>query len=111
MDDNRSTRLQTPGTVPDENAGVDVDVGPAVDTDGDGLRDTLLTTELTADGADLLVQTDLDADGFADRVFRIGPDGAVHTDPVPGVAAAGPVTGSVRAEWTGVLGRLLGPDP
>jgi hypothetical protein len=35
----------------------------------------------------------------------------VHTDPVPGVAAAGPVTGGVRAEWTGVLGRLFGPDP
>ena len=111
MDDNRSTRLQTPGAVPDENVGVEVDVGPAVDTDGDGLPDTLLTTELTADGADLLVHTDLDADGLADRVFRIGPDGAVHTDPVPGVAAAGPVTGGVRAEWTGMLGRLFGPDP
>ncbi len=110
MDDNRSTRLQGPGAVPDENAGVDVDVGPAVDTDGDGLPDTLLTTELAADGADLLVHTDLDADGLADRVLRIGPDGAVHTDPVPGVAA-GPVTGSVRAEWPGVLGRLFGPDP
>jgi hypothetical protein len=111
MDDSRSTRLQRPGAVPDENAGVDVDVGPAVDTDGDGLPDTLLTTELAADGADLLVHTDLDADGLADRVFRIGPDGAVHTDPVPGVAAAGPVTGSVRAEWPGLLGRLFGPDP
>jgi hypothetical protein len=44
-------------------------------------------------------------------VFRIGPDGAVYTDPVPGVAAAGPVTGSVRAEWPGLLGRLFGPDP
>jgi hypothetical protein len=109
MDDNRSTRLQRPGAVPDENAGVDV--GPAVDTDGDGLPDTLLTTELTADGADLLVHTDLDADGLADRVFRIGPNGAVHTDPGSGVAAAGPVTGSVRAEWPGVLGRLFGPDP
>jgi hypothetical protein len=93
MDDNRSARLQRPGAVPDENAEVDVDVGPAVDTDGDGLRDTLLTTELTADGVDLLVHTDLDADGLADRVCRIGPDGAV------------------RAEWTGVLGRLFGPDP
>jgi hypothetical protein len=111
MDDSRSTRLQTPSAVPDENAGVDVDVGPAVDTDGDGLPDTVLTTELAADGADLLVHTDLDADGLADRVFRIGPDGAVHTDPVPGVAAAGPVCGSVQAEWTGVLGRLFGPDP
>ena len=108
MDDNRSARLQRPGAVPDENAGVDVDVGPAVDTDGDGLRDTLLTTELAADGVDLLVHTDLDADGLADRVFRIGPDGAVP-EPVPGVAAAGP--SRVRAEWTGVLGRLFGPDP
>ncbi|MDT0348256.1 hypothetical protein [Pseudonocardia charpentierae] len=111
MDDNRSTRLRGPDAVPDENAGVDVDVEPAVDTDGDGVPDTLLTTELTADGADLLVHTDLDADGVAERVFRIGPDGAVHTDPVPGVAAAGPVTGSVRAEWPGLLGRLFGPGP
>jgi hypothetical protein len=111
MDDSRSTRLQIPGAVPDENAGVDVDVGPAADTDGDGVPDTLLATELTADGADLLVHTDLDADGLADRVFRIGPDGALHTDPVPGVAAADPVTGSARAEWPGLLGRLFGPDP
>ena len=41
------------------------------------------------------MHTDLDADGLADRVFRIGPDGAVR--------AGGP--------GHGVLGRLFGPDP
>jgi len=79
------------------------------DTDGDGVPDTLLTSELTADGADLLVHTDLDADGLTDRVLRIGPDGAVHRDPVPDSAAT--VAGSARAEWPGFLGRLFGPDP
>jgi hypothetical protein len=111
MDDSRSTGPWRPGAVPDENAGLDVDVGPAVDTDGDGVPDTLLSIELTADGADLLVHTDLDADGIADRVLRIGPDGTVHRDPVPDPAATDPVIGTARAEWPGLLGRLFGPDP
>jgi hypothetical protein len=107
MDDSRPPGLRRPGAVPDDNAGIGVDVGPGIDTDGDGVRDTLLTT----DGADLLVHTDLDTDGFADRVLRIGSDGAVHTDPLSGAATTGPATGGARVEWPGLLGRLFGPDP
>ena len=67
-------------------------------------------TLLTADGADLLVHTDLDADGLADRVLRIGPDGAVRAEPPP-VEEDDPVVGSVRVGWTGLLGRPLRPRP
>ena len=65
--------VRRPGSVPDDIAG-------GADTDGDGVPDTVLT----ADGVDLLVQTDLDADGLVDRVLRIGPDGAVRAEPSPG---------------------------
>ncbi len=76
-----------PGAVPDDGPGgtgghraadVPVDVRWGTDTDGDGHPDTLLT----ADGADLLVLTDLDGDGLADRALRIGPDAAVHAGDV-----------------------------
>ncbi|MFR9805802.1 hypothetical protein ACL02T_26450 [Pseudonocardia sp. RS010] len=47
-----------------------VAVGPAdVDTDADGYADTTVV----AAGPDLLLHTDLDADGLADRVLRLGP--------------------------------------
>ena len=69
--------------------------------------DTLLTT----DGVDLLVYSDLDADGLADRVLRIDGGGSVHPDPHPDVGLGGPVTGSARAGWSGLLGVLFGPDP
>ena len=96
-----------PGGVPDEGAGAPVEIGSGADTDGDTVPDTLLTT----DGADLLVYTDLDADGLADRVLRIDSGGSVHPDPHPGVGLGGPVTGSARAGWSGLLGVLFGPDP
>jgi hypothetical protein len=105
-----------PGAVPEivgDGAGHDLDdprdVRHGLDTDVDGQPDTVLTV----DGADLLVASDLDGDGLADRVLRIGPDGSVHTDDLP-EPAAGPVHGSAPAAhslWTGLLGRLLGPDP
>jgi hypothetical protein len=81
-------------------------VHDGADTDGDGWADTLLTD----DGTDLLVLTDLDGDGLADRVLRIGPDGSVH---VQGDDPDDRGTGSVAAQslWAGVLGRLLGPGP
>ena len=91
--------VRRPGSVPDDIAG-------GVDTDGDGVPDTVLA----ADGADLLVQTDLDADGLVDRVLRIGPDGAVRAELSP-VEEDDPVVGSVRAGWTGLFDGLLGPDP
>ena len=65
---------------------------------------------LTADGVDLLVQTDLDADGLVDRVLRIGPDGAVRAEPSP-VEEDDPVVGSVRVGWTGLFDGLSRPRP
>lgn len=44
---------------------------PTLDTDGDGLPDTTITD----DGVDLVITTDLDDDGLADQIVRIGPDG------------------------------------
>jgi hypothetical protein len=106
-----------PGAVPDEahDAHLDLhaaDVTWGTDTDADGRPDTLLTT----DGVDLLVLTDLDGDGLADRVLRIGPDGSVHAayaahpwhvadEPVAGHAPAAP------RPWGALLGRLFGLDP
>ena len=60
--------------MPDEGEYNSTDVHEGVDTDGDGRPDTLLA----GDGPDLLVHTDLDGDGLADRVLRIGPDGSVR---------------------------------
>ena len=90
--------VRRPGVVPD-------DVSGGVDTDGDVIPDTVLT----ADGVDLLVQSDVDVDGLVDRVLRIGPDGAVRAE--PSVEVDDPVAGSVRAQWPGLLGGLFGPDP
>ena len=87
--------LRWPGAVPDLGA-------RGVDTDGDAVPDTLLT----ADGSDLLVQTDLDADGVMDRVLRIGLDGAVHVE-APSVDEQ--VVGR-GAGWQGLLGEIVGPD-
>jgi hypothetical protein len=85
-------------------------VRSGVDTDGDGRPDTLLTD----DGVDLLVYSDLDGDGLADRLLRIGPDGTVFPDdPLSaGVDDAGPVPGRAAARsWVGDLwGGLFGPD-
>jgi hypothetical protein len=60
-----------------------------IDTDGDGVPDTAVTS----DGVDLMLLTDLDGDRFADQVLRIGPEGAVReAGPQP---AAGPGSGVV----------------
>lgn len=96
-----------PGGVPDEGTDAAVEIGSGADTDGDAVPDTLLTT----DGADLLVYTDLDADGLADRVLRIDVGGSVHPDPHAEVGLGGAVTGSARTGWSGLLGVLFGPDP
>ena len=71
--------VRRPGGVPDEGAGAPVEIGSGADTDGDAVPDTLLTT----DGADLLVYTDLDADGLADRVLRIDVRGERASRPAP----------------------------
>ena len=98
--------VRRPGGVPDEGAGAPVEIGSGADTDGDTVPDTLLSTE----GADLLVYTDLDADGLADRVLRIDVGGSVHPDPHADVGLGGAVTGSARTGWSGLLGVLFGPD-
>jgi hypothetical protein len=85
--------VRDPGAVPDDVLAEHPDVGHGVDTDGDGRPDTVLWS----DDADLLVATDLDADGLADRVLRIGPDGSVHHAGVPD--ADGPVPGGAHAAW------------
>ncbi len=120
----RDEGQRRPGAVPDEaadGAGRDegaVDVRRGADTDGDGRPDTLLT----ADGVDLLVLSDLDGDGLADRVLRVGPDAAVHAGDVPhpqlahlDVAHGHPVghPGAVapaRGLWEVLLGSLSRPD-
>lgn len=80
------THEQRPGRVPDDPAhgavpsGFDVDDGDPsgfdarYDTDGDGRADTAVTD----DGVDLLLLTDLDGNGVADQILRIGPDGVVR---------------------------------
>jgi hypothetical protein len=62
--------LRNPGEVPD------VDTRFVLDTDGDGRLDT----SISDDGFDLVVGTDLDADGIVDQILRIGPDGAIRTE-------------------------------
>jgi hypothetical protein len=115
MDETALASGRRPGAVPDDVGGADTDgtVGAAdtdssvrgTDTDGDGVPDTLLAV----DGADLLIRSDLDADGLVDRVLRIGFDGVVRAEVSP--AADDLVAGSAPAVWPGLLGRLLGPDP
>jgi hypothetical protein len=58
------------------------DVSYGIDTDGDGRADTVATS----DGVDLVLLTDLDGDGFADQILRIGPD-AVVREQAPGAVA------------------------
>ena len=62
-----------PAAVPDDPA-TPLDVRAGLDTDGDERPDTVLTRTV----AELLIHTDLDGDGFADRVLGIGPDGTVR---------------------------------
>jgi hypothetical protein len=71
-----------PGDIP---AGHDVSGG--FDTDADGRADTVLGE----DAGDLVLYSDLDGDGLADQVLRIGPDGVVTRSvlEVPGVDQCG----------------------
>jgi hypothetical protein len=62
--------LRSPGDVPD------VDTRFVLDTDGDGRLDT----SISDDGLDLILGTDLDADGVVDQILRIGPDGVIRTE-------------------------------
>ncbi len=68
--------MRSPADVPEEgNCGPDVRAG--LDSDRDGRPDSIFTS----DGDDLLLHTDMDADGLADRSLRLRADGSV----TPGV--------------------------
>jgi hypothetical protein len=55
----------------------DLDTTPLVlDTDGDGRLDT----SLLDDGVDLILGTDLDADGVVDQLLQLGPDGEIQVE-------------------------------
>lgn len=68
-------RPRGPGDVPD-CAGPDVTAG--LDSDGDGTPDSAFTE----DGDDLLLHTDLDADGFGDQTLRLRADGGTSVEDV-----------------------------
>ncbi len=55
----------------------DLDTAPLVlDTDGDGRLDT----SLVDDGVDLILGTDMNADGIVDQILQIGPDGVIRVE-------------------------------
>lgn len=85
-------RARRPGDVPDPP----VPVGEGVDSDGDGVADTVVT----ADGSGLLVHVDLDGDGFADTVLGVGPDGALD-GAGPGTAVTALLRGTELGDATG----------
>jgi len=94
-------RPRHPSLVPDDDDAVDspalstsrFDVSYGIDTDGDGRPDTVATS----DGVDLVLLTDLDGDGFADRILRIGPDAVVREQaPGPAAGAASAVADGLR---------------
>ena len=72
--------LRRPGQVP---PGPDVTGG--LDTDLDGRPDTTVGTV----GEDLVLATDLDGDGFADQILRVGADGVVRLPEFPTVDQLG----------------------
>lgn len=55
----------------------DLATAPLVlDTDGDGRLDT----SLVDDGVDLVLGTDLNADGAIDQLLQLGPDGLIRVE-------------------------------
>jgi hypothetical protein len=64
-------RLRTPGAVDD------LIPPPVLDTDGDGTPDTSVVVE----GAELVLRTDVDGDGLADVVLRLGPETTPGAEP------------------------------
>lgn len=90
------TERRCPGQIDDPDAAPPpVDVTWGFDTDTDGLPDTVVA----GDGIDLVLHTDLDGDGYADRVLRIGPDGVARE--------AGPRPPTAPAELCGCLPDVL----
>ena len=103
MAENPMPRPRHPAFVPDDDL-VDAvgspvlsagrfDISHGIDTDGDSRADTVATS----DGVDLVLLTDLDGDGFADRILRIGPDAVVREQaPGPAAGAASVVADGLR---------------
>ena len=60
-------------------------------------------TIVSGDGVDLILRTDLDGDGYADRVLRIGPDGVTREVGLPARRALDDLPSTSRI-W-----RLTGP--
>lgn len=93
-------RGRSPGEVPDtappgpSAVPTGPDVTGGLDTDRDGRADTLVG----GDGVDLILSTDLDGDGFADQILRIGPDGVVRESAPPGFP---PQVGAVDGMFDG----------
>jgi hypothetical protein len=52
------------------------DVTSGLDSDADGTPDSVFTE----DGDDLLLHTDLDADGYGDQSVRMRPDGSTSVE-------------------------------
>lgn len=69
--------MRDPRAVPDDDGCPDVTTG--FDTDDDGTPDSLFTDEPST--GDLLLHTDLDADGLADRTLHLHADGSTDVEP------------------------------
>lgn len=67
--------MRSPADVPEET-GCSPEVRSGLDSDHDGRPDSVFV----ADGDDLLLHTDTDADGLADRSLRLQPDGTVTVE-------------------------------
>lgn len=72
-------RPRDPGSVPEPPGCAGPDVRSGLDSDDDGRPDSVFGD----DGDDLLLHTDLDADGFADRTLRLRPDGSTSVEGLP----------------------------
>ena len=70
------TEPRLPWTVPDDPGCAGPEVAAGFDSDLDGTADSVFTP----DGDDLLLHTDLGADGLADRTLRLRPDGTVAVE-------------------------------
>jgi hypothetical protein len=82
MGEGPGAELRRPGRIPEPPPAGRIEVAGGFDTDGDGLADTVVTD----DGVDLVLLTDLDRDGLADQILRIGPDG-ITREPALGLPA------------------------